>query len=69
MTTTSLGGAARAWWHSEYRRIERLADEAAEAVTRAGGVNVDSPERREFVRLENTLTRMRDEYAALRSEG
>lgn len=69
MTMTSLGGAARAWWQSEYRRIERLADEAADAVTRAGGVNVDSPERREFVRLVNRLERMRDEYATLRCEG
>lgn len=65
----SLGGAARAWFHSEYLRIGRLADEAAEAVSRAGGMSVDSLERREFVRLENRLTKMIDEYAALRFEG
>jgi hypothetical protein len=66
---SSLGGAARAWWQAEYRRIERLANEAADAVSRAGGVASDSPERREFVRLENKLARMRDEYATLRHEG
>jgi hypothetical protein len=65
----AIGGAARAWFHSEYRRIERLAEQAASAVERAGGVAVDSPERREFVRLVNALTRLRDEYAALRAEG
>lgn len=63
----SIGHAARSWFTTSYRQLLVRVERAAEASI-AIGMHVDSPERREFIRLNNEAEQMRATIENLRGE-